>query len=158
MLASYSFFRHLAIPSRQEKDMLEHLTHIVDGYVYSPFLVLLSLEEVDVKIEDTINELYDTLMTLLHNYNVWMRKMREVKENYTQPLIRKIRKSPEILLEIAGAESIKKIAVDSIGSPDIPGTQPADERLIQELNLTTSRRRHPVPRRARSRFRREHTV
>lgn len=151
-------FRHLALPSHHEKVLLEQLAHTFDAYVYSPFLVLLGLEELDVEIEDNINELYDTMMTLLHNYNVWMRDMRKLKENYTQPLIRKIRKSPEILLDIAEAENIKKITIASIGSPDIPGVQPADDRLIQELNLTTSRRRHPVPRRARSRFRREHTV
>ena len=139
-------------------DILEELAHIFDAYVYSAFLELLVMEEVDTESEDAINGLYNVLMTLLHNYNKWITGMKGLKENHMQPFMRKIQTCPEILREIAEAEFVKMMAKASIGSPEAPGMQPADERTIQELNLSTSRRYAPIPRRARSRYRREHTV
>ncbi len=138
--------------------MLEELTHIFDAYVYNPYLELLALEEVEGDIQDAINETYDGLMTLLHNYNMWTKGMKDVKENHVQPLMRRMRQTPEVMREIAESEFDKIMAQASIGSPEGPGMQPADERTIQELNLSTSRRYAPIPRRARSRYRREHTV
>ncbi|KAJ9603103.1 hypothetical protein H2200_012398 [Cladophialophora chaetospira] len=139
--------QYTVLPCRTEKSMLEELTHIFDAYVYHSFLELLALGQVDAEIEDAINGLYDVLMTLLHNYNRWMTAMQDLKQNHMQPYMKKIRKSPEIRRDIAEAEFVKMMAKASIGSPEAPGMQPADERTIQELNLSTSRRYAPIPRR-----------
>jgi hypothetical protein len=105
-----------------------------------------------------MNSLYDVLMTLLHKYNIWMKGMNDLRENHMQPVMRRIRESSETLRDIAEAEFVKAMAEAWIGRPEAPGMQPADERTIQELKLSTGRRRAPIPRRARSRYRREHTV
>ncbi|OCT48050.1 hypothetical protein CLCR_04214 [Cladophialophora carrionii] len=150
--------QYVSLPCRTEKTFLEELTHVFDAYVYNSFLELLTLEKVDTDVQDAMNRLYDVLMSLLHNYNIWMKEMRDLRENHMHPIMRRIRACPEILRDIAEAESVKAVAEASIGSPEAPGMQPADERTIQELNLSTSRRRAPIPRRMRSRYRREHTV
>ena len=126
--------------------------------MYNPFLELLSLDEVDVELEGAIHEVYDILMTLLHKYTLWMRGMKNLKEYYMQPLLKRIKNSPENRRDLAEDEFVKAMAKASIGSLEGPGMQPADERTIQELNLSTSRRHAPIPRRVRSRYRREHTV
>ena len=138
--------------------MLEELLHVFDAYVYHPFLELSTLNEIDSEIEAGLNELYDTLMGLFHNYNLWMRAMEDLKDNHVHLILRRIRRSPEVLREIAEAGFAKAMATASIGRPEGPGMQPADERTVQELNLSTSRRLAPIPRRVRSRYRREHTV
>ncbi|KIW62292.1 hypothetical protein PV04_10476 [Phialophora macrospora] len=149
---------YISLPCRTEQNILGKLTHIFDAYVYNSFLELLALEKVDIDVQDAMNGLYDVLMALLHNYNIWMRGMKDLRENHMQPVMRRIRACPEILRDIAEAEFVKAMAEASIGRPEAPGMQPADERTIQELNLSTSRRRAPIPHRVRSRYRREHTV
>lgn len=84
--------------------------------------------------------------------------MKDLKRKHLQPLLTQIRESTEIRREIAADEFVKAMAKASIGRPEAPGIQPADERTIQELNVSTSRRYAPIPRSPRSRYRREHTV
>src|ERR1700742_866686 len=96
-----------------------------DAYVYSSFLALLALGEVDGGIQDAMSRVYDVLMTLLHSYNLWMSGMKSLRESHMQPLMRRIRKSPETLREIAEAEFVKAMAQASIRSPGAPGIQPA---------------------------------
>ena len=150
--------RYISLPCRAEKDLLEEITHLFDAYVYNCFLELCSLGEIDGEIEDAINVAYDILMTLLRNYSMWMEGMKNLKENHLQPLLRRIKVSPETLRGIAEAEFVKAMAKASIESSEAPGMQPADERTIQELNLSTRSRHGLLPRRATSRYRREHTV
>ncbi|EXJ69621.1 uncharacterized protein A1O5_07657 [Cladophialophora psammophila CBS 110553] len=149
---------YTALPCRTEKMILEDLTHVFDSYVYHPFLQLLGIEDVDIDVQDAVNSLYDVLMSLLHNYALWMNGMRDIQVNHMRPLMRRIRTSPRILEEIVEAEHLGETVKASIGSPEAPGMQAADERVIQELGLSTSRRRAAIPARVRQRYRREHTV
>ncbi|KIX96340.1 uncharacterized protein Z520_08118 [Fonsecaea multimorphosa CBS 102226] len=149
---------YAALPCRTEQTMLEELAHVFDAYVYHPFLRLLGIEDVDIDVQEAINSLYDVLMTLLHDYAMWMSAMKDIAVNHMQPLMRTIRKCPQALEEIFKAESLGETVKASIGDSEAPGMQPADERVIRELNLSTSRRRPPIPPRSRQRYRREHTV
>jgi hypothetical protein len=153
-----NFCRYVSLPCRTERGLLEESTHIFDAYIYHPFLKLLGSEAIDVEMEDIINELYDTLMSLLHFYTEWMTGLVDLKGKLMQPVLERIRKSPEVVQEIAEAELVQAMAKASIGSSEAPGMQPADERTIQELNLSTSRQKVRFLRRVRSRYRREHTV
>ncbi|KIW74359.1 hypothetical protein Z517_12299 [Fonsecaea pedrosoi CBS 271.37] len=149
---------YTALPCRTEQTMLEDLTHVFDSYVYHPFLQLLGIERVDIDVQVAVNGLYDVLMTLLHHYAVWMNEMKDITVNYMRPLMRRIRRSPQILGTISEAEELGEAVKASIGDSEAPGMQPHNERVIQELNLSVSRRRRVVPPRVRQRYRREHTV
>ncbi|KAK5189872.1 hypothetical protein LTR99_004145 [Exophiala xenobiotica] len=149
---------YTALPCRTEQKLLEELAHLFDAYVYHPFLELLAVEDVDRATEDRINELYDAVMSLLANYKIWCRGMIDIKETYMVPTRLAIRNSPKVMQEIMETEASKAAARAAIGTPEAPGMQPADERLIQELNLSISRRQWTIPPRNRRRYRREHTV
>ncbi|KIW22327.1 uncharacterized protein PV07_12224 [Cladophialophora immunda] len=149
---------YAALPCRTEQTMLEDLTHIFDCYVYHPFLQLLGMEDVDSDVQEAVNGLYDTLMTLLHLYARWMNTMKDIRVDHMRPLMRRIRRSPQVLEEIFEAEHLGEIVKASMGDSEAPGMQPADERVIQELNLSIGRRRAAIPPRAGRRYRREHTV
>lgn len=137
--------------------ILEDLTHIFDSYVYHPFLQLLRRADIDVEIQDQLNQLYDALMTLLHNYNLWWEGMGTIRKHYMLPLMRRILDSPETLRENAEFEQVIEAAKTKIGSVEEPGIPTADERTILELNSSASRRHMAVPPRARNRYQREHT-
>jgi hypothetical protein len=109
-------------------------------------------------IQTGIDQVYDILMTLLHTYNMWLKGMKMLKEQHMLPLLSRINSSLEVRQQIRTSESAIELAKAQSGSPEAPGMSPADERTTQELNLSTSRRCAPMPRRVRSRYRREHTV
>lgn len=144
-------------PCRAEKKIIEELTHLFDALVYHPFLRLLNVQNVQLQIQDRINEVYDALMSLLHSYSLWWSGMKDIKQKYMLPTLRRIQNSPETLLEIREFEEYKEAAKAAIGRPDAPGMRPADERVIRELNLATSRK-PTIPTKSRDRYRREHTV
>ncbi|OAP54153.1 hypothetical protein AYL99_11688 [Fonsecaea erecta] len=139
-------------PCRTEKTTLEDLVHLFNSCVYRAFLQLLGTQNIDIDVQGAINGLYDLLMTLLHDYNRWMRGMDDIEESYMRPLMDRIRSSPEVLEEIWREESLRERVMASIRNSEAPAMQPADKRVVQDHNLSISRRRPPIPPRNKQRY------
>ena len=70
----------------------------------------------DLDIQDVINELYDMLMTLLHNYNLWWNGMRSIRYIHMLPILRRIQRSPEALQDIQDFEERRQAAKAVLGA------------------------------------------
>ena len=68
----------------------------------------------ETTLEDTINALYDALMTLLSTYQKWLRTMRDFKLKYMTPIMRRIQDSPWIQREIEQMESTYEAAGETL--------------------------------------------
>lgn len=102
--------------------------------------------------------LYDAIMTLINNYNLWWKGMKDIRQNHMLPLMRRIRTSPDTIRKIAEMEHLTTAARAMIASSEAPGMQPADEGIVEELNRSADRRRMAIPPRTKQRYRRQHTV
>ena len=96
---------------------------------------MLQLEDVDVDVQDRINILYDAVMTLLKNYQLWWNGMRDIRQNYMLPLVRKLQQSPDMLQEIVEARRLLEAVKASVARPRTPGMEPADSCILQGLSL-----------------------
>lgn len=106
-----------------------------------------------------INKIYDKLMRWLQNYKRWCRDVLQLRSQYMQPLINQFSTSETAKEELTEFRSrvIKAKAV--LARPDPVSADAIGEQLMENLNLS-ARRSGPETslKRARTRYKREHTL
>lgn len=105
-----------------------------------------------------INEIYDKLMSWLQNYKTWCRDMIQLRSQYMQPLIDQLSQSETAKEELAEFRSKITKAMAVLARSATTGPDAMGEQLMKNLNLS-ARRPGPVPsKRAKTRYKREHTL
>jgi hypothetical protein len=118
--------RYLSCPSQTELKLLTSLVSLFDAYIYNPYLHHLTnssqqsqkndnppypaIRALPGAIDTQINALYSTLMTLLANYQRWIRNLTTFKQTYMTPIMRRIQDSPWIQREIEQTEAALEAA------------------------------------------------
>jgi hypothetical protein len=106
--------------------LLTSLVSLFDAYIYNPYLHDItmssqqsqqndnppdsSMRALPEAIDTQINALYSTLMTLLANYQRWIRNLTTFKQTYMTPVMRRIQDSPWIQREIEQTEATHEAA------------------------------------------------
>jgi hypothetical protein len=104
-----------------------------------------------------INTLYDLVMTVLHDYRIWMKEVKQLKQTHMLPILSKIQGSPEVLQAIEDFARNREATKEMIRSGTIPGTQPLDKMTLEEIRVW-SMDLVPMPQRTKNKYRREHTI
>ena len=155
--------RHLSCPCQTEHKLLTQLLEVFDAYVYNTYLQLKikDIRPLDFHFETLVNNVYDTLMTLLSTYQKWWRSMEAFKADYMTPIMRRIQGSPWIQREIEQMESTIEAARQRLSSDEgnAPGLVLHGDQVKAATQVAERRAKSSASKiSAKTRFKREHTI
>ena len=112
------------MPSIDEYNLFRHLLFIFDSYLYNPALVARRNSRYGPEMQLLLDNIYETIMTLLADYKSWIQVVEDLSEKHMKPIMQRLLASEEAMQEVREIHDLQERARAAVDDPRGPGRQP----------------------------------